>query len=596
MSKSTKLLNSIILLFKTIDNKRRFQFSGILFINIINGLFEFISVGSALLFLESLIDPSKISSSFTFIINNFKTNNDYELIQLTTIIFILITVATTVIRIINLWLNTKFRISFLNYTTNKLYKTVISQNYNFYLNTNSSKLLTDLTANIEKTNFFFENLLTLTTSLILSISIIISLFKLNINITILAVLVFTIFYSILGIVINKKVNQFSKIELLSNTNLIKTIQESLNAIKDIIISNNQKFFISKFHKNNLNLRRYQGLSGFITTFPRYLFEGLGLLFIGISGFIIYTTFSNSSNIIALLGAFALGAQKLLPAMQSSYKSWSLLYFYNKGLNRVLNLLKLDKNKNINIKDKLFFEKGIQIKNLYFFYSEKNQNIAKNINLFIKKGENIGIFGKTGSGKTTLINILMGLLSPIKGDIFIDNISLFNNKDINVLEKWRNNIAHVPQEVFLYDSTILENIAFCIPKKDIDIDRAIHAAKAANAHEFIIDSKNGYETFVGERGIKLSGGQKQRIGLARALYTNSELLILDESTSALDFKTEKLVIKSIFKKENYFSPTTIIIAHRLSTLRVCDKVIEIKDGVIKEVYSQNQFIEKFQNFF
>ena len=319
MSKSTKLLNSIILLFKTIDNKRRFQFSGILFINIINGLFEFISVGSALLFLESLIDPSKISSSFTFIINNFKTNNDYELIQLTTIIFILITVVTTVIRIINLWLNTKFRISFLNYTTNKLYKTVISQNYNFYLNTNSSKLLTDLTANIEKTNFFFENLLTLTTSLILSISIIISLFKLNINITILAVLVFTIFYSILGIVINKKVNQFSKIELLSNTNLIKTIQESLNAIKDIIISNNQKFFISKFHKNNLNLRRYQGLSGFITTFPRYLFEGLGLLFIGISGFIIYTTFSNSSNIIALLGAFALGAQKLLPAMQSSYK-------------------------------------------------------------------------------------------------------------------------------------------------------------------------------------------------------------------------------------------------------------------------------------
>ena len=596
MSKSTKLLNSIILLFKTIDNKRRFQFSGILFINIINGLFEFISVGSALLFLESLIDPSKISSSFTFIINNFKTNNDYELIKLTTIIFILITVSTTIIRIINLWLNTKFRISFLNYTTNKLYKTVISQNYNFYLNTNSSKLLTDLTANIEKTNFFFENLLTLTTSLILSISIIISLFKLNINITILAVLIFTIFYSILGIVINKKVNQFSKIELLSNTNLIKTIQESLNAIKDIIISNNQKFFISKFHKNNLNLRRYQGLSGFITTFPRYLFEGLGLLFIGISGFIIYTTFSNSSNIIALLGAFALGAQKLLPAMQSSYKSWSLLYFYNKGLNRVLNLLKLDKNKNINIKDKLFFEKGIEIKNLYFFYSEKNQNIAKNINLFIKKGENIGIFGKTGSGKTTLINILMGLLSPIKGDIFIDNISLFNNKDINVLEKWRNNIAHVPQEVFLYDSTILENIAFCIPKKDIDIDRAIHAAKAANAHEFIIDSKNGYETFVGERGIKLSGGQKQRIGLARALYSNSELLILDESTSALDFKTEKLVIKSIFKKENYFSPTTIIIAHRLSTLRFCDKVIEIKDGVIKEVYSQNQFIKKFQNFF
>ncbi len=596
MKKNYRLINSIYLLFKSLDQKRRYQFLGILLINIINGLFEFISVGSALLFLESLIDPSKISSSFSFIITIFNVNNNYELINITTLIFIISTLLTTLIRITNLWLNTKFRISFLNFISNKLYRRVITQNYSFYINTNSSRLLTDITSNIEKTNFFFENLLTLLTSLILSISIIISLLKLNAYITILSVLIFTSLYTFLGIFINKEVNKYGKIELISNTNLIRTIQESLSGIKEILITNNHIFYINRFNKNNYDFRKYQGLSGFITTFPRYLFEGIGLLFIGISGYIIFSRFNNSANIIALLGAFALGAQKLLPSMQSSYKSWSLLFFYNKGLNRVLSLLKLTTNKEINIKDKLYFDKEIKIKNLNFYYSENNKRISNNINLTITKGENIGIFGKTGSGKTTLINILMGILSPNKGNIYVDKINIFNNKDTNLLDKWKNNIAHVPQEVFLYDSSIIENIAFCIPKNKIDRERVIYAAKISHAHEFISKTENSYETIVGEKGIKLSGGQKQRIGLARAIYSNAEILILDESTSALDVETEKLIIESIFNKLTNSKLTTITIAHRLSTLRFCDKVLELNEGSVENIYNNNEYLKKYNNFF
>ena len=595
MNKNYKLLNSILLLFKSLDQKRRYQFLGILFINIINGLFEFISVGSALLFLESLIDPTNISSSFSTIISFININN-YQLINITTLIFIITTILTTFIRITNLWLNTKFRISFLNFISNKLYRRVITQNYSFYINTNSSQLLTDITSNIEKTNFFFENLLTLLTSLILSLSIIISLFKLNIYITIFSVLIFTSLYTFLGLFINKEVNKYGKIELISNTNLIKIIQESLSAIKEIIITNNHKFYINKFNKNNYNFRKYQGLSGFITTFPRYLFEGIGLLFIGISGYIIYKQFDNSTNIIALLGAFALGAQKLLPSMQSSYKSWSLLYFYNKGLNRILDLLKLSNNKEINIKDKLYFKKEIKIKNLNFYYSSDYKTISNNINLTINKGENIGIFGKTGSGKTTLINIFMGILYPVRGNIYIDKKNIFNNKDRKFLDKWKNNIAHVPQEVFLYDASILENIAFCIPENEIDIKKVKYAAKISHAHEFIIKTENSYETIVGEKGIKLSGGQKQRIGLARAIYSNAEILILDESTSALDFKTEKLIIDSLFNKITNSKLTTITIAHRLSTLRFCDKVLELNEGCIKAIYSNAEYVKKYNNFF
>ena len=596
MNKNYKLFKSILLLFKVLDKKRRYQFIGILFINIFNGLFEFISLGSALLFLESLTNTNKISSSFSFLITIFNINNESDLIRLSTTIFLGITFLTTLIRIFNLWLNTKFRISFLNYISNKIYNKVINQEYSFFLNKNSSELLTDLTSNIEKTNFFFENLLTLTTAIILSLGIILSLLKLNFYVTIISVIFFSSLYTILGIFINKRVDKYSKVELQASYNLTRIIQDSLNGIKEIIVSNSYSFYSNKFKLNNYNLRRYQGMTGFITTFPRYLFEGIGLFFIGISGIIIYSNINNSGNVIALLGAFALGAQKLLPTMQSSYKSWSLLYFYNKPLDRILNLISLKSNEYTFIKDKLSFKNEIKITNLNFSYSNDHENISKNINLTIKKGENIGIFGKTGSGKTTLINIFMGILTPNKGNILIDDVELFNKEKNDIKRKWKNNIALVPQDVFLYDSSIIENIAFCIPKNKIDFKRAINAAKISHANEFICKTINGYETIIGDKGVKLSGGQKQRLGLSRAIYSDSEILILDESTSALDFKTENLVMESIFNAKSNRNLTTITIAHRLSTLRYCDKVVELDSGEIKKVYDNKEFLNKFQNLF
>jgi len=596
MKKTKKLINSILLLFKSLDNKRRYQFVGILFINIFNGIFEFISIGSALLFIESLTNPEKISSSFAFLINIFNIENESDLINLSTAIFLIITFLTAFIRIFNLWLNTKFRISFLNFISNKVYRKIINQDYSFFINKNSSDLLTDLTSNIEKTNFFFENLLTLTTSIILSISIILSLLKLNFYITIISVLFFSTIYTFLGIFINSRVEFYSKFELQSNYKLIKIIQDSLSAIKEIIISNNHGFYIKNFKSNNYKLRKYQSMIGFITTFPRYLFEGIGLLFIGISGYIIYFYSNNSGNIIALLGAFALGAQKLLPTMQSSYKSWSLLYFYNQPLDKILELISLNANENNLIKKKISFQNEIRLKNLNFSYKSNREGISKNINLIIKKGENVGIFGRTGSGKTTLINIIMGILIPSEGTIFIDKVDLFDPNDVYLLKKWKNNIALVPQDVFLYDASISENIAFCVDKNKIDSRKVKKAAKIACADEFINKTSKGYETIVGDKGIKLSGGQKQRLGLARAIYKGSEVLILDESTSALDFKTEKAVIESIFNSKSNKNLTTLTIAHRLSTLRYCDKIIELNNGEIKKVYNNEEYLIKFQNLF
>ena len=263
---------------------------------------------------------------------------------------------------------------------------------------------------------------------------------------------------------------------------------------------------------------------------------------------------------------------------------------------MLELIKLKANEREIIKDKLIFNNQIIIKNLNFNYKNNNENTSKNINLTIKKGQNLGIFGSTGSGKTTLINILMGILTPNSGNIFIDDIELFNKNKTYLLKKWKNNISLVPQDIFLYDASILENIAFCVPKDKIDLQKVEKASRIAYAHEFVSKTIEGYNSIVGDKGVKLSGGQKQRIGLARAIYNDSELLILDESTSALDFKTEKSVIESIFNKNYNPNLTTITIAHRLSTLRYCDKIIELKDGSINEIYNNKEYIAKFKNLF
>lgn len=584
--KISKIINSIKRLYENLDKKRKFLLFIIIFFNILNGLIESISLASALLFLESLTDPGSISSGFKhfFIINSSLTNK--EIIFFSTFIFIGISLISTSIRIFNLWLNMKFRISYLKYISRRAYTNIIFQNYEFHINSNSSELLTDMTSNIEKSNYFLENLLTVITSFFISFSIIISLFSLNFKITIYSVLTLSLLYTILGIFINKKVDEFSNIELKSNYTLIKNIQQSFYAIKEIILSNNFEFFIENFSLNNLRLRKYQGYSGFITTFPRYLFEGIGLLFLGILGYLIFINSGSNSNIIPILGTFALGAQKLLPSMQSIYKSWSLLFFYNKGLKRILEILGLKIYPYKNTKDKLKFNKKIDIKNISHSYTKNTKLNLSKINFSIQKGEHIGIFGTTGSGKTTFINILMGLIKPTNGKILIDDRELFEsgNKTISL---WRNNIDHIPQDIFLYDGSILENIAFCIPPDQVNFEKVKLSAKLACLEKFIETSKNGYNTQVGELGIKLSGGQKQRLGIARALYRNSSLLILDESTSALDQKTEKKIISNIFSKSNK-SLTTITIAHRLIALTFCDKVIEIEEGKIKRILDSKDF--------
>ena len=277
-----------------------------------------------------------------------------------------------------------------------------------------------------------------------------------------------------------------------------------------------------------------------------------------------------------MGALALGAQRLLPALQQIYTGWATLKSHSAAIKSVVTMLNLpvnDKQSRIPMP----FTKNICFESVSFMYDDTSPEVLNSLNVEFKVGERVGIIGTTGSGKSTLVDMLMGLLKPTSGRILVDNQDIHDLQDPVKLDKCRLNIAHVPQTIYLSDSTIAENIAFGVPWDSIDMDRVRFAAKKAQIDHYINSCTNGYLSLVGESGIRLSGGQRQRIGIARALYKKASVLVFDEATSALDNTTENNFINSLNSLNN--DMLIVMIAHRLSTVENCDRIIQLEKGRI-----------------
>ena len=312
--------------------------------------------------------------------------------------------------------------------------------------------------------------------------------------------------------------------------------------------------------------------------PRYALEALGMLLISALAYMLALQPNGIAKAIPVLGVLALGAQRLLPILQLAYSSLSTIQGGQASLKDALELLEqpLPEYADQPPVRPLMFRKQIELKNLSFRYTEQTPLVLNNLNLEISKGSRTGFIGVTGSGKSTLLDVVMGLLQPTDGALEIDgqSITSANNR------AWQAHIAHVPQAIYLSDSTIEENIAFGIPKGNIDHNRVKQAAQQAQIAHIIESWPKKYNTYVGERGIRLSGGQRQRIGIARALYKQADVIIFDEATSALDNDTEQAVMEAIESLGNEL--TILIIAHRLTTLKNCTQVVEIGEEGIKRI--------------
>lgn len=570
--KKTSFSKSILTLWTYLSFQRKKQFFLLLLLMVLVSVAEIISIGTVFPFLAVLISPEEIVHIFSEnVLSILSISSYHDLSIFLMIAFMLSVIVATILRISLLFFSTRFSFKTGSDLSEKIYKFSLFDSYENQVNRNSSELISGINAkagNIIHT--IIMPILTLISTFFMMLLVLVILFFLNSAFVLVLFLVLAIIYVAIGYFIKKKLALYSNLVSHESNKTIKLLQEGLGSIRDLLIDGNQDFFIRLYAYSEAGLRRAQGNIIILSQFPRYIIEAIGILIIvGI------TFYLNSSNIgvntsIPVLGAMALGAQRLLPYFQQSYSAWTSIKGNQAILDDVIDLLQ-NRNAQIiskNYSSKIFFLDSIELKKISFRYRTKNQFVFKDLNLKINKGERLGLLGLSGSGKSTLLDLIMGILEPTSGDLFIDGVKI---SEVN-LSSWHKCIAHVPQTIFLSDNSIAENIAFGKSQNEIDYERVEYVLHQVGLENLISEMPNGVHSHVGERGARLSGGQRQRLGIARALYKNPKLIIFDEATSALDTFTESTVMESIMSLGPEI--TTITVSHSLNALKNCTRIIDV----------------------
>ena len=460
--------------------------------------------------------------------------------------------------------------------SNNLYTSYLTRPYKFHLNSNTSELTKNLQVEV---NYFFSFLSSLI-SLFLELGFLFAIILTLIFIEPIGAISIGIFYGFLSVIFfqftKSKLSKWSELRENFDLQVSKTIFEGLGGIKDLLILGKTHIYIEQFSRNNNLRQRLNARMGTLSQIPRFYLELVSIL--GLLSFISILLYQGkeATSLITVLGVFVAAIFKMIPSVNKIITVSQLLKFYYPSVNIIYNELKDFKdNKDSTISPRNFkFQNSIQFSNVHFGYNQKNK-VLKGLNLNIKSGQTIGIIGESGSGKSTFVDLLVGLHKPVSGNIFIDGID-----GLQMTQTWRNKIGYVSQTIYLTDDSILNNIALGVPHDLIDLSLINKILAQVQLEKFVNSLEKGINTRVGERGVQLSGGQKQRIGLARALYNKPEVLILDEATSALDNLTEKGVMDSV--KNLRGDITKIIIAHRLSTLNECDVIYELLDKQLKKI--------------
>lgn len=571
--------NSIFKLWEYISAERKYQYRLLAMLMIIASFAEIFSIGAVFPFLGALTSPDdtyQLISHF-WIVKRLGVDSPEQLLFPMTILFCLLTLLSGALRLILFFVSTKLCFLTGADLSSDIYQKTLHQPYIVHINRNSSEIVS---AVLTKTNTVIFNtiipVLTLISSFVILTAILFTLVYINAVIAISTIGGLGLIYASIAKFTRRKVNMNGARIAEQSDKTVKILQEGLGNIRDILIDGNQDFYCRIFTQADLKLRGAQGQNTFYGQAPRYIIEAFGTMLIAIIAYVITMQPGGLVTAIPIIGTITLGAQRMLPVTQQIYWALSTIQGGQSALNDVLKLLNQKINKQIDKKENnLKFKDKIKIKNLGFQYSSESKWIIKDLNVDIKKGSRVGIIGPTGSGKSTFLDLLMGIQSPTLGDIYIDGVKI-DNKNMG---QWQKLIAHVPQSVYLTDNSIAENIALGIDREQIDFEKVKKVADMAKILETIEGMPNKFNTIAGERGTKLSGGQIQRLGIARALYKNAEIIFLDEATSALDSKTEESVMNSL---ENINKDVTIIIvAHRVSTLRSCDVIIDFNNLYLNE---------------
>ena len=571
-------LRLMLRLWRHLPSRRRRQLAVVSLLMVLSAFAEVMTIGAVIPFITVLVDPEGVFryGPVADLAELMAISRPEDLVLPLAVLFVIGVLLAAAIRLAVVWSTTRLNMAIGADLAADAYERTLYQPYSVHVRRNTSVVTSGVVQKVEAiVEGFIAPVQIAVGSLITIVSVTVALLLIDPLIAMIAVSGFGGGYAVITRAFRGRLKRNSQQIAQEQTRVLKAIQEGIGGIRDVLIDGTQTLFLDQFRSSDRPIRRAFGSNHVIALAPRIVMEGVAMLLISSLAIVIHNRGNGIAGELPTLGALALGGQRLLPLYQQCYNAATAALGRRASLVNAMEILSqpLPPTYGLPIPRPLELETGVECKNIRFRYTEHGPWVIDGLNLTIAKGARVGLVGTTGSGKSTVLDLLMGLLEPNSGEILIDS----NRLEANSLRAWQRSIAHVPQHVFLADASVTENIAFGTPAEDIRMDNVREAAHRAKIAEFIEGKPAGYATLVGERGVQLSGGQRQRIGIARALYKQASVLILDEATNALDSQTEQSVIRSLMPPSR--ETTVVIVAHRLTTLKDCDIIIEIADGRI-----------------
>lgn len=544
---------------------------------------DVIGVASIMPFIAVVSDPEAIThhAKIAWLYNKLNFTSPHSFLIFLGFVVLGVLIVGNTISMLTTWAILRFTYTREFSFSKRLFIQYIYQPYVFFLNHNTSELSRNILSEvITVINRALIPSMQLMAKLIVTFLILLLLLVVDPVLAFVVVFMLGGTYAAIYIKVRSKLSMISKRCLEDNRLKYKIVTETYSGIKDIKLLGRENYFIKLFTHYAKQHADDEAAGNIISQLPRFALETIA--FGGVLLVIIYLLImhQNITNAMPLLALYAFASLRLMPALQQIFTSLAFLRMSKEALgilSRDLNNQELSESNVVSNKEpqtQLNFQNKIELRNIHFSYNNSHKKLIQSLNLKIPAFSTVGFVGITGAGKTTTIDLILGLLTPEQGEILVDSKLITKSN----MASWQNKIGYVPQNIFLADDTIISNIAFGIPAQEVDLNAIERAARMANIHNFIINElENGYQTLVGDRGIRLSGGQRQRIGIARALYHDPEILVLDEATNSLDTLTEDVILEAIHELTR--KKTIIIIAHRISTLQECDMIFVLKDGKI-----------------
>jgi ATP-binding cassette, subfamily B, bacterial PglK len=590
---STSLLGLLLRLWQHLSRRRKLQFGLVSGLMLVSAFAEVVSLGAVLPFLGILIAPDRVFNHPLAEegVRLLGINSANQLILPLTIIFVTAAIIAGAVRMLLLWVSTRLAYASGTDLSIDVYQRTLYQPYSVHIARNSSEVISGVTNKVGQTVSILSLFMILIGSSVSLVAIIGALFAIDPVVALVAATGFGLSYGLVTWFTRRSLNRNGQRIAREQTQVIKALQEGLGGIRDVLLDGTQSAYCNIYRQADYSLKRALAGNLFIGGSPRFAMEALGITLIAALAYGLSNQPGGIATALPTLGALALGTQRLLPILQQGYNAWSGIAGAQASLVDTIDLLDQPLSAEALRTDIVphHFQNFMRFDNVRFRYTSDGPWVLDSLDLTIPKGFRVGFVGSTGSGKSTTLDLLMGLLYPTEGEFLVDGQPVSEKN----ARAWQQTIAHVPQAIFLADSTIAENIAFGVPPESIDLERVRQAAGRAQIADFIESQPEGYNAFVGERGIRLSGGQRQRIGIARALYKQASVLVFDEATSALDNTTEQSVMRSIEGLSHDL--TVLIIAHRLTTVQHCDIIIELEHGRVVAQGTYDQLLESSQSF-